>query len=107
MSWLSTLNEIDVESSKNGHKEFECSLYKLTSNDEESVKTHLENYVPKPPEKSSRAAKTKKVQELIINAGSLLDWIVIAATTRGRLLVHSSPGALDSRGEARISVQLS
>ena len=39
------LDEIDAESLKNGHKEFECSLCKSTSNDEESVKNHLINHV--------------------------------------------------------------
>ena len=71
--FLYEIEEIDVESLKNGHEEFKCSLCEFTSNDDETVKTHLINHVPKPPEKSVRTAKTKKEQELIIKAGSLLD----------------------------------
>ena len=70
---LDGIEEIDVESLKNGHEELKCSLCEFTSNDDDTVKTHLINHVPKPPEKSVRTAKTKKEQELIIKAGSLLD----------------------------------
>ena len=70
---LDEIEEIYVESLKNGHEEFECSLCKFKSNDEEAVKNHLIRHVPKPPEKSTKAAKTRKEQELIIQNVSLLE----------------------------------
>ena len=70
---LDEIEDIDVESLKNGHEEFECSLCKFKSNDEGAVKKHLIRHVPKPPQKSTRATKTRKEQELIIQTGSLLD----------------------------------